>query len=638
MRRIAGIIGLITAVVVRATAAIGLSASGVTVENMTVDKPNYYVVVDASVSKSEYKVAFDVWPKNGSLVGSFSAEEGTILYVNSYVNKVRYDGKPVNTMYFCEETSQIALSIVDNGDSTCTLSGQIDAYAQDGTRYTYTIAPYVFAYIADSPDSGEDAYRFEPAEPQTISFEADVVDIRFREKGLINITLNEMAHETYDWVELNLRSDSDRIAAGNYTISADSEPLTLTASRGYLGVQNDDPCYIAIRGNLEDWGSYTPYYLVEGSLAVAYNEKGDTISISGDVRSKHGSNIHIEARSYNMLYTPEDKPREPEQVALTIDTVVVTYMREESAAGRHRYTMNFFSRSADAYPQVLMDVLLSDSMQLVAGRYTLQDSALSGVTLFQNQSDFNEWFFGGEPYVIDTVELTLSAAGNGRWTYDCRLTDTIGSVYTFSLTQAPHIINYPTTGDDLDPKDEPYKDELRETETLSLVFDSIRYYDATVERDGIVDIYLYQTTTDQSGLSYVAQLGFYTEPAVSDKYLTDATYPINGSEDINTFSASMGRYGNVLIPCYIAEMDVNGWAHKIWYIVGGEIRVAGESLVANCRSYWGSTIHFAYPTDAPEGLVSPADKDHSAKKLLRGGQLIIRSREREYNALGEEIR
>ena len=150
---------MITAVVVSATAAIDLTASAVRVEDLTVDKANYFVVVEAGVNKSEYEVAFDVWPKNGSLVGTFSAADGTIKYVNSYVNNVRYDGSAVNTMYYCEEASQITLSIVDNGDSTCTLSGQIDAFAQNGTRYTYTIAPIVFNYNAEGAGEEEDAYH-----------------------------------------------------------------------------------------------------------------------------------------------------------------------------------------------------------------------------------------------------------------------------------------------------------------------------------------------------------------------------------------------------------------------------------------------------------------------------------------------
>ena len=47
-----------------------------------------------------------------------------------------------------------------------------------------------------------------------------------------------------------------------------------------------------------------------GSLTVTYNAKGDTIVIAGGAQSHNGSDIRIYARCYNMLYVPEEQPRE----------------------------------------------------------------------------------------------------------------------------------------------------------------------------------------------------------------------------------------------------------------------------------------------------------------------------------------
>ena len=46
--------------VLHAAAAFNLTASRVTIEDMTVDKPNYFVTVAAATSTGEYEVAFDI--------------------------------------------------------------------------------------------------------------------------------------------------------------------------------------------------------------------------------------------------------------------------------------------------------------------------------------------------------------------------------------------------------------------------------------------------------------------------------------------------------------------------------------------------------------------------------------------------
>lgn len=105
----------------------------------------------------------------------------------------------------------------------------------------------------------------------------------------------------------------------------------------------DDPCYVAIRGNKEDWGQYTPYYLESGSLTVSYNEKKDSILITGNAVSHNGTAVKIAAKSYNMLYDPYDIPPVAEQVELGIDTVVITYRSDlsDSTAGTYYYTFQF---------------------------------------------------------------------------------------------------------------------------------------------------------------------------------------------------------------------------------------------------------------------------------------------------------
>ena len=635
---------LITLVaVLHAAAAFNLTASRVTIEDMTVDKPNYFVTVAAATSTGEYEVAFDIWPGKQSAVGSFTAAEKTISYVTCYVHKVRANGSAVNMWYYPDPDATISLTITNNGDGTCKLSGSIDATRNEVT-YTYVIAPYDFEYDAeDIPEPQEDPYRFEPKEVTSIQFSADVVNFRQRE-GYIEITLNEMANETYNWIELRLLSDTMAWQAGTYAIESSGIAGSLTASKGYLGgTRGDDPCYLAIRADKENWGQYTPYYLQSGTVEVSYNAVGDTIIVSGTALSYNGSTVQFAARSYNMLFVPEEQPRQPEFVNLAIDTVLITYQSDlsDSTKGEFYYTFNFFSRGGD-YPNVLVDMILDQPMALTAGTYTLADNELKGLNLFQNQDDFNAVFFGGEPYVFATAALTLSEVQDGKWRYAMLITDTIGSEYTFDFAQDPHIVHYPIPVDPTEEKDKPYIDEQKTAVTVSVPLDSLLWNTKSVSKDGILDIYLTQQKADVNGLRAYLHLGMYTD----SEYPEAGSYAVNGSEENGTFSASLGRFGNVLIPCYLLLIDAEGWAHAVWYIVDGTIRIAYDAqqapvLSGTCTTYFGSTIHFTYGDidNGVEDVVVESQKSKvESRKVVRDGQLLIIRDGRTYNAQGLQIK
>lgn len=621
-------------------AAYNLTASKVSIEDVTVDKANYFVTVNASTSTGEYEVAFDIWPSKQSPIGSFTAADKTISYYSSYVHKTRANGSAVNMWYYPEADAEISLSITSNGDGTCTLSGSIQATRND-VQYTYDIAPFIFEYEEDElPDPQVDPYRFEPEETTTVSFSADVVNFRQRE-GYIEITLNEMANETYDWIELRLLADELRWPAGTYTINNSGEAGTLTASKGYLGgTIGDDPCYLAIRADKENWGQYTPYYLVSGSMQVSYNAKGDSITVKGEAQSYNGSTISISAQSYNMLYVPEEQPREPEYVNLAIDTVLITYQSDlsDSTAGTFYYTFNFFSRSGD-YPNVLTDLILDKPMALTEGTYTLADNELKGLKLYQNQTDFNTDFFGGEPYVFATAALTLTDLQNGQWQYEMLITDEIGSEYSFSFSQAPRIVHYPLPVDPTAEQDKPYADEQKTIATITATLDSLRWDAKSVSKDGILDIYLTQRNADVNGLKAYLHLGMYT----NNEYPDAGFYPVNGSEADGTFSASLGRYGNIPIPCYLALMDADGWAHAVWYIVDGTIQLGYDDtnepiLSGNCTTYFGSTIRFTYGDTSQLSAISYQQSAVSTRKVLQGVQLLIIRGGKTYDIHGRVVR
>ena len=621
------------AAVVEAAAAFSLTASKVTVQDVTVDKPNFFVTVEAATSTGEYEVAFDVWPSKRSVIGAFSAEDKTIAYVSSFVHKTKANGEPVNMWYYCEDNSEISLSIVSDGNGTCTLSGSIQA-ARNGTMYTYNIADFDFAYSEEGvePEPEKDPYRFEPTQAVTLHFSADVVNFRER-ADYIEITLNEMANETYNWIELRLLSDTLALPVGTYRIDNSGEAGTLTASQGYLGgTKGDDPCYLAIRGDKEDWGQYTPYYLTGGSLDVRYNAVGDTIIITGTVQSHNGSVIHVSARSYNMLYVPGEQPKEPEHVTLSIDTVTITYLSNlsDSTANLFVYTLDF--SQGDDYPNVIADVVLSKPMELVAGTYTMEDGSLNDIMLSQNQEDFEMNIFAGGAYEFTAATLTLSQQTGGKWQFEMFMEDIIGSTYRFTLVQKPQIIYYPQP--EVDPKDKPYADEQKEPTTVTLDLDAIQWNSSTVAYDGILDIILSQSETGSNGLRAYVHLGMYTSSATP----AAGTYPVNGSEAEGTFSASLGRYGNTLIPCYVALLDADGWAHAVWYITGGTVTLAYDEenqpvITGEGTTYFGSTIRFAYPSGA-QGIENVQSDKVQSTKVLRNGMLYILHNGQMYDVMG----
>ena len=622
--------------VMEAVAAYNVTATKVTIQDLTTDKNNLFVLVDAATSSGEYEIAFDLWPATRSAIGTFSAEDKTVGYVSSYVHKTKANGSAVNMWYYPEENAPISLSIVQKDETTCTLSGLITA-TRNGTAYTYVIAPYDFAYAEGpvDPEPEKDPYRFEPTEQTTVDFVADVVNFRDRET-YIEVTLNEMEHETYDWIELRLLSDTMDMPAGHYTIDSTYAAGTITASKGYLGsTYGDDPSYVAIRADKESWGQYTPYYLASGSLSVSYNAKGDTILIAGTATSHNGSTINVNAKSYNMLYVEEEDPKEPEHVTLAIDTVMITYLSNLSDSAKNIFVYTFSFSQNDDYPQVLTDVILTQPMELVAGTYSLANGTIDGLILSQNQDDFEMNIMGGGAYDFTLATLTLAPANNGRWTYSMHMEDAIGSTYDFTLTQTPHIVLYPEP--EVDPKEQPYTDEQKEATILSIALDTLMWDAKSVDKDGVIDIHMLQREADVNGLRAYVHLGMYTEVA----YPAAGTYPVNGTEENGTFSASLGRYGSVLIPCYVALMDAAGYAHAIWYIVSGDITLSYEGeepiLSGVCTSYYGSTIQFSY-RPAEQGIEDVRRSDVPCTKILRDGQIYLMYGGRMYDVQGRPAR
>ncbi len=418
----------------QAWAAYNLTASKVEINDLTVDKPNYYLNITAATTSATYNVFMDVWPQTESIIGSFSAQDGTIDYYNSGLNKDN------GNQYFCEEDSEIKLTITKINEDSCELSATIQA-ARKGTSYTYVIAPFRFEYKAGGTDPiEEDPYRFEPKETVSEAFNGQIVNIRDnREKtGWININLVDSLNQKLDWVELDLVVDTFAMPLGTFTFSVDSAQGTFIASPGYHN-RNDYPSYIAIRG--KDWGQYTPYYIQTGSLTFSLNEQGDTVYVTGSVTTQHGSTFSINVTSYNEFYVAPFPPKPQEEKELTMDSVVITYVGAFDLESVRVYDYEFNFSYKEDYPNLIFNVMLPSENRLTEGTYTLTSGQVYSPLFFQNQSDFNDYFFYGENYHFATITLTLTYLGNEIWQYGIDMTTDVGSHYYFKLAQKPYLGN-----------------------------------------------------------------------------------------------------------------------------------------------------------------------------------------------------
>lgn len=412
-------------------AAYALTASQVEVTDVTVDKPNYYLDITASTSQATYHVCLDVWPKTSSIIGSFSAADGTISRGFSSLRKGS------NTYYYMYDDCPIELEIERINDDSCQLSAHFKAArSEDGTRYEYVVPAFKFAYQSDKPEPiDDDPYRFEPKQAIEHAFEGQIVSVRDNrtKTGWININLVDSAEQRLDWVELDLVVDSFAMPQGTFSFSKDSALGTLIASPGYHN-RTDLPSYVALRG--AEWGEADVYYIREGSLNFALNAKGDTVTVQGQVTSQNGSVFTIDVVAYNEFYVPPFPPKPKVEEELAIDSVVITYINDNDNANENVYEFNF--SYMEDYPNLIFNARLPEKNRLTEGKYEFEDE-IYGILLFRNQLDFNDYFFYGVNYNFVTVTMTLTDLGDGIWQYDLDLRDDVGSHFYFTFAQDPHL-------------------------------------------------------------------------------------------------------------------------------------------------------------------------------------------------------
>ena len=602
-----------------------MNVASIAVEHSNTDynATRYFVTLNCSGTDREtgaarpYEVQLALYPTAEALPAEYATKGSSeiLMAINSYVMDL--DG---NRLRYLTTDSLSTVRIEDLGNDSYRFFGGtlicVDLDANYSAVYGKKRVEAVHYYHFP-----EDGVTFVWNEQQAANRELTPTDVSVTERTAAGLIVG---------YELNVSAQADGVG---YEVFLDLETDRFTGS------------FTPADGTLTLWskvmhGTVSSYITSDATLTLS--KSGTNLyTLSATLPCENGNTYVIP--SYEFEYEIS-VPTEPQDFTLDIDTVVITYMSNLSDSLNSRFIYTFDFSAGDDYPNVLVDVILSQPMQLVEGAYSLTDGTLSGLTLARDQSDFEMNIFAGGAYEFAAARLTLSTYAGQTWRYVMLMQDIYGNTYHFDFVQQPHIILYPAQEEK--PEDIPFADESKEQTTQSFELDKIDWNSETVDRDGIIDIILSTSEPVNCELSTInyqltpyIHLGMYTPVA----YPEPGTYPVNGSEENRTFSASLGRYGNTLIPCYVVLLDDEGWAHAVWYIVSGTITLDYDEnqqprISGDCVSHFGSRICFSYNAGA-QGL-DPVTGTPSAvtRKFLRDGVIRIERNGRTYDLNGRMMK
>lgn len=324
-----------------------------------------------------------------------------------------------------------------------------------------------------------------------------------------------------------------------------------------------------------------------------------------------------------------------------IDGVTLYTNEAYSHEGAWDYMFSI-SNSADefGFPSMAFDIFMPSADSLTAGTYTIAKEQVDHIMLIRDYNDYIYYYYGYERYYFDSAEVTLTHNGGQSWTIDLTATDADGITYKAHVTGEINV-----EVDDYDPNEEPeepqepqttYKWEPTEVTTIDVTFNSLDRSDAYVRDYNIVDFILDTDQTDAKGHRYTAHLYYWS--ATAD--IPAGTYPINDSEELGTWLASVGcsiTSNSKDYPCYLNTYD-DTYTYDSWYMVDGTISISYNTqgqicLDGNAKTYNGSTILLHY-NPGTEGLNHISSESTITRKYLKDRQLYIQHGCRTFNAQG----
>ena len=141
---------------------------------------------------------------------------------------------------------------------------------------------------------------------------------------------------------------------------------------------------------------------------------------------------------------------------------------------------------------------------------------------------------------------------------------------------------------------------------------------------------LYADAEDAAG--YIASLLFFLPTGATD--LANGVYTIADTQAPGTVYPGSVSSNNIY-SSYVATLDAEGSLSKVWYLISGNVTVANGVITVDALNSLGHSIHAVF---AAVSAVDNVESGVAVQKVIRDGQVIIRHADKEYNALGVEMK
>lgn len=326
-----------------------------------------------------------------------------------------------------------------------------------------------------------------------------------------------------------------------------------------------------------------------------------------------------------------------------VDGAIFYSHSDFSSPGAYDYYLGFSGSGDYGFPIFEMDVFMPTNQGLTAGTYTMADHKIGDILLIQNMDDYGYVSNNYDPYGFSEATMTITDMGKNIWQFEFSGTDAEGRQYHFLISGAV-TYNEIKDGNGNSQPEVTYKYEPTQATTMNITFDRMEWNTSYIKDYHILDMTLYSSQKTANNRNYKAQIYFLTDTAA----VPAGTYPINDSNQLNTFMASVGcstTSNSLDYPSYLQTYNPD-YVFDSWYMVGGSLSFGFTAegkmtLTGSATTYNGSTININYMGDAPTGvrnILTDKSQETPRKLLTPDGNLRLNAHGREYNVNGVRVR
>lgn len=320
---------------------------------------------------------------------------------------------------------------------------------------------------------------------------------------------------------------------------------------------------------------------------------------------------------------PEDGPIVPPPTptthALSLNDVYCIHYANPMFSIKGHYDFFFNAgniEDPDGMPWLYFHVYQRTNTGLVEGTYSFKEGNLSRVLVFLDMDDLNDYKKNGvnrHPITDATVTLKLSSLNKPDapigtpkiWDIHFEGTADNGDIFSADITlntdvgvtndtKDPNVVG--NGGSGVPVENPAFNLESSEAKNMNITFDQIEWNCQRALDWGMATIKLKKSTPESNGLNYVLYLDYLFAPSAD---LPKAgTYPMNATDNDDTFYASEGYTSGTHIPSFLATTDGEEFG-DVWYLISGSISISYPSegnirFEGDLTSYKKSTLHFVY--------------------------------------------